>query len=769
MSQKKILNNKYQLLKSLGEGSFGKVYLTKRITDKSIFATKILDINQVNSQDMNKYLTNEIKIMNELKDNENVIRLIELLQTKNHYYFIMEYCNGGSLSDVLKDYKLKYGKPFSQEIVQYYMRQIVNGLVYIHSHKIIHRDLKLENILINFKTDEEKKNLNLLKSKIKIIDFGLATKSSNAITLVGSPLYMDPLILKKYDKAGGYTKLQKYNSKADIWSLGAICYEMITGETLFNVDNLTQLIEKVEKGDYTIPLYIDISKEAISFLNSMLQYEGEKRLSAQELSKHSFLVKNVKDFTKPEFDKFSNKINNGEFEINTINNKTVWSYFNKEEIQKESHEQSDNNLINMNDENSYLKKINNNLIKDNNISQVKTIPMNIKKLQKPKSKFIDGYASPMKNRNRKKYNDKKIDNENRVYQGIKDSIMAFEEDEKQKNEEEKQIKDKIEENEEWAKYINGLLDEYKAAKYYFIKNKLSIQEKDANSKIIEIENIKNKYKQGNLKYLSNLPKPITPEYIYGYSSSERTMKFNKLIQKFNIDKNKLILKLESYKKFAITKNIKEEYERDKKKYELLNNVLKNISHRYKNEWAPAPEYIVEYQTYKVEKISYNNCEFKLKIETKINDNRNEYIRFIIYIIINDKKNIIKNIELKKENNFRDECIWSMKFNEWRNIDNNVENFIFGIENEQILLNNNNNSITVNIASIKNGKTMSFNVKIPNENKNILKVHFNVLPIIPEGRKYWDDEKKEYFILKRILPAFEGKSKLTSNPPLLSQI
>ena len=85
----------------------------------------------------------------------------------------------------------------------------------------------------------------------------------------------------------------------------------------------------------------------------------------------------------------------------------------------------------------------------------------------------------------------------------------------------------------------------------------------------------------------------------------------------------------------------------------------------------------------------------------------------------------------------------MKFNEWRNIDNNVENFIFGIENEQILLNNNNNSITVNIASIKNGKTMSFNVKIPNENKNILKVHFNVLPIIPEGRKYWDDEKKEY--------------------------
>ena len=266
-----------------------------------------MEISKINLKEMNKYILNEIKIMKELKENENIIHLQDLIRTNNNLYIIMEYCNGGSLKEILNNYKLKYGRPFSQEIVQHIMSQIIKGLMYIHSKKIIHRDLKLDNILLNFQNIEDKKNLNLLASKVKIIDFGLATVNKGK-TIAGSPLYMDPLILKKYEKAGGQEKLQEYDEKADIWSLGAISYEIVVGDTLFNVNNLQLLIEKVEKGDYSIPIYYDFSKELISFLNSMLQYDPDRRFSAEQLYNHSFISKKVKYFSKPDYKKISYKI-----------------------------------------------------------------------------------------------------------------------------------------------------------------------------------------------------------------------------------------------------------------------------------------------------------------------------------------------------------------------------------------------------------------------------------------------------------------------------
>ena len=738
-----IVLKDYQLVKCLGEGNFGKVYLTRKNNDKRMYATKILDIQKMKSKDMTKYLANEIKIMQELKDNENIIHLYELYKTTNHLYLIMEYCNGGSLSDILSNYKLKFGKAFSQEIIQYFMRQIVNGLKYTHSHKIIHRDMKLENILIHFNNDEDKNNFNILNSKIKIIDFGLATYlygKNSAKTLVGSPLYMDPIILKKYDKAGGFEKLQGYNEKADIWSLGAICYEMLTGETLFNVESLKQLMEKVEEGNYNIPLYVEFSKEIISFLNAMLQYDGEKRYSAEQLSNHSFLKKNVKDFTKVDLNQISQKIKNGLFEINIKNNETVGKIFGE--------------------------KIKNNPL----VSEIKMLPVNVKDISKPKQRLKEACASPMRNRKRTNIVTTKINNEKKVYEGIKKSIMDIGEYENEKNK--IQIKEKVgdinkpKDNDRWGQYINGLLDEYKSAKYYFIKNKLNIQEQDTNNKILTILNIQNEYRKGNLNYLSNLPKPITPEYIYGYSTLERNQKYKKLLEYFIKDRNKLITKLQSYKKFAITTNLKEEYEKDNKKFQNLNMVIQKIQQNLKNEWAPSPDYSINTQKFKVEKITYDNCDFKLKIEIKKNDNKNEDIYFSIYLIINNKKSV-KYIQLKNENNFCDEWIHTMKYNEWKNVDNNVEDFILGFENEKNIGNNPNRNNIISLNDVKRGKSISFNIKLPTKNKKVAKILFIISPIIPEGEKKWTIESKEYLFLKKIFPPFEGKSNLTSNPPSLS--
>ena len=99
---------------------------------------------------------------------------------------------------------------------------------------------------------------------------------------------MDPLILKKYDKAGGYQVLQGYNDKADIWSLGTIFYQLLTGEFLFQVNSMKDLMKKVEEGNYVIPFNKNFSKEAVSFLNCMLQYNPEDRASINELAVHLF-------------------------------------------------------------------------------------------------------------------------------------------------------------------------------------------------------------------------------------------------------------------------------------------------------------------------------------------------------------------------------------------------------------------------------------------------------------------------------------------------
>ena len=324
----------YTLFKLIGKGAFGEVYLTIKENNPEFLATKDIDISERNEKQVN-YLKNEKAIMEELK-HPNIIRLDKFIDYNNHYYFIMEYCNGGNLSDLLKQYMKKYRKPFTLEIIQYFMRQIVEGLKYIHSKNITHIDLKLSNILINFKNISRKTRLDevdfneldnndLINSIIKINIFSLSKilrTNELSMSLVGTPNLMDPLILKKYQQAGGYETEEGNNEKADIWSLGAICYQMLTGEPLFSADS-KDLTIKVENANYSIPINIEVSKEIISFLNSMLQYDRNLRPSAEELSHHDFLIKNVKDFTIIDYRKDPKAKDTSYININAMRNSNV--------------------------------------------------------------------------------------------------------------------------------------------------------------------------------------------------------------------------------------------------------------------------------------------------------------------------------------------------------------------------------------------------------------------------------------------------------------
>ena len=144
------------LLKCLGKGSFGDVYLTSKQGTKQKFATKQIDKRFTTNPLGKKYFDNEKNILNEL-DHPNIIKLYEVHETTQYHYLVMELCNGGGLSECLEFYKKKYKKPFPEEVVQYLMKQIVSAINYLHKKNILHRDIKLDNILLNFDNEEDKK------------------------------------------------------------------------------------------------------------------------------------------------------------------------------------------------------------------------------------------------------------------------------------------------------------------------------------------------------------------------------------------------------------------------------------------------------------------------------------------------------------------------------------------------------------------------------------------------------------------------------------
>ena len=279
---------------SLGKGAFGEVFLTKIDGRNELFATKRLDRAYTEREENIKRLSNEISVMMKIH-HPNIVSLIDLKKTKSHWYLVMEFCNGGDLTGCLRKYMAKYNRPFSEEIVQYLMCQIVQGLDALHSRNIMHRDLKLDNILVCFNSERDKNSLNMMKATAKITDFGFATvlnsNSPLAHTVLGTPTNMEPGLLNNMEQR---TRNQGYDQKADIWSLGTLCYEMLVGRTPFAGKSMQDLYRKVKIGTYPLPT--NLSREVVFFIEAMLQKEPSKRLGCKELLQQPFLTKNVRQF-----------------------------------------------------------------------------------------------------------------------------------------------------------------------------------------------------------------------------------------------------------------------------------------------------------------------------------------------------------------------------------------------------------------------------------------------------------------------------------------
>ena len=323
-----IVDN-YIIGKLLREEYYGKVHISKKKgDDKNLYATRILEREKIEKdKDLYNYLNNEINILQSLK-HPNIVKLEDIKKTKTHFYLTMEYCNGADLPKALEKYKEKYGKPFSEEIVQHLMTQLISAIKYIHEKGIIHKNINLENIMLNFENEKDIKDLNLMKANVKIIDFFHSSKKSKP----GLAINASPSTLKKL-KLGGYNikMADSDDEKVDIWSLGTIFYEILIGKPIFDADDLNEQIDKVEQGDYYVPK--NISFESVSFMNGMLQQEPKKRLNAEQLLKHPFLTKNINEFTPIDMNKYADKLKlneEGMIIINTKNNESVWSIFNED-------------------------------------------------------------------------------------------------------------------------------------------------------------------------------------------------------------------------------------------------------------------------------------------------------------------------------------------------------------------------------------------------------------------------------------------------------
>ena len=285
--------------KSLGKGISGEVLLAYDLEKDIDVAAKHIPKNLVNDQKEMELFTNEV-LISTLCENENLAKVHDISDIDGEKYLIFEYCNGGDLQTALSNYKKKHIF-LDEKIIQNIVSQILNGLQCLHNKKIIHHDIKPANILLHYDNIEDLNQLNLMKCKFKISDFGLSKfKNEQYERMIGgSPLYMEPYL---FDKNVPISIIE--NEKVDIWSLGILTYELLFGITPFEnscfiPDNaLRELVSNLSRGTYFINMsYRDkISLQIIAFLNKCLQIEQNKRASSEELLFSEFVTRDIEKF-----------------------------------------------------------------------------------------------------------------------------------------------------------------------------------------------------------------------------------------------------------------------------------------------------------------------------------------------------------------------------------------------------------------------------------------------------------------------------------------
>ena len=324
-----------------------------------------------------------------------------------------------------------------------------------------------------------------------------------------------------------------------------------------------------------------------------------------------------------------------------------------------------------------------------------------------------------------------------------------------------------EEIQKYKQYINALIKEYTEAKEYFKKTGFEKQLAKSREDLKILASAKQKVDMGRYKdvKLNTLPKPITPEYIFGYTENERMEKFKAILTQYIKDKNEIeqkmksiLEKLQKLKRKELEKAkdaVKPKLDELKTKKEQIIKIIDALKEKFKDKWTPAPEFKKVAQQEQVEKISYEGCKYGLKIKAGKTDYDKDKTFLVLLLEVNKSKTLKKQVNLKQDGDFNEEWIWEFTADEWKNI---PKTFLYvELYREHTFSTDKKGSGKVDLNNIRRGTAIKNDCKIEIESKRVEPiVNFVITPILPEGKKYYETVSKEAIKITKTYPAFTGK-------------
>ncbi|KAJ9671183.1 hypothetical protein PVL29_027254 [Vitis rotundifolia] len=262
---------KYEMVKDLGSGNFGVARLMRVKETKELVAMKFIERGHKIDENVAREIINHRSLRH-----PNIIRFKEVVLTPTHLGIVMEYAAGGELFE-----RICNAGRFSEDEARYFFQQLISGVSYCHSMQICHRDLKLENTLLDGSP----------APRLKICDFGYSKSSllhSRPKSTVGTPAYIAPEVLSR----------REYDGKlADVWSCGVTLYVMLVGAYPFedpdDPKNFRKTIGRIMSVQYKIPEYVHISQDCKQLLSRIFVANSSRRITIKEIKNHPWFLKNL--------------------------------------------------------------------------------------------------------------------------------------------------------------------------------------------------------------------------------------------------------------------------------------------------------------------------------------------------------------------------------------------------------------------------------------------------------------------------------------------
>ncbi|OCT99636.1 serine/threonine-protein kinase Nek1 isoform X1 [Xenopus laevis] len=268
--------NKYVRVSKIGEGSFGKAILVKSKEDGTQYVIKEIGISKMSSKEREES-RREVAVLANMK-HPNIVQYQESFEENGCLYIVMDYCEGG---DLYKRINSQKGVLFSEDQIMDWFVQLCLALKHVHDRKILHRDIKSQNIFLT------------KGGTIQLGDFGIARVLNSTVelarTCIGTPYYLSPEICEN----------RPYNNKSDIWALGCVLYEMCTLKHAFEAGNMKNLVLKIIRGSYP-PVSVHYSYDLRSLLSILFKRNPRDRPSVNSILEKPFIYRRIEKFLSPQ-------------------------------------------------------------------------------------------------------------------------------------------------------------------------------------------------------------------------------------------------------------------------------------------------------------------------------------------------------------------------------------------------------------------------------------------------------------------------------------